>query len=72
MRRRAATEKTAVREGARAACPEIQWQADFVLGPEDFVEVFSAPTEQAATKVSMLVGALGELQAQALPLTSRW
>jgi hypothetical protein len=59
-------------EAAQSAWPEIEWRAGFVLGPSDCVEVFSAPDSEHARKVLALVGSLGELRAEVVPLKSRW
>jgi hypothetical protein len=63
--------ETAV-EAAHSACPDVEWRAGFVLGPKDYVEVFSAPSSEAAQKVVAVVGALGGLRAEVVALNSVW
>ena len=59
-------------EAAQSAWPEIEWRAGFVLGPTDCVEIFRAPGADHARKVLALVGSLGKLRAELVPLKSRW
>lgn len=57
---------------ARWSFPEIEWQADFVIGLKYGVEVFSAPDAGAATRVSELVSQVAGARAEVVPLRSRW
>ena len=44
----------------RKACPEVKWIGSYsVLGPYDYVDIFEAPNGEIATKVALLVRALG-------------
>jgi uncharacterized protein with GYD domain len=46
-------------------CPEVKWIAHYVLlGPYDFMDIFEAPNEEVATKVSMISLAAGALRAE--------
>ena len=56
-----ATVRRAV-SAARQAFPAVTWQADFPLGPTDYVEVFSAPDEgcqQASCASDIFRGSAG-------------
>ena len=45
--------------------PEVKWIAHYaLLGPYDFLDVYEAPDELAAAKVSMISLALGALRAE--------
>lgn len=46
-------------------CPEVNWVAHYaLLGPYDFMDIFEAPNEEVAAKVSMITLASGALQAE--------
>jgi uncharacterized protein with GYD domain len=39
----------------KAKCPEIKFRAHYaLLGPYDFLDIYEAPNEEAAAKVSMI------------------
>ena len=45
--------------------PEVKWLAHYaLLGPYDFLDIYEAPNEEAAAKVSMISLALGALRAE--------
>lgn len=45
--------------------PDVKWIAHYaLLGPYDFMDIFEAPDEEAAAKVSMITLASGALQAE--------
>jgi uncharacterized protein with GYD domain len=45
--------------------PDIKWIAHYaLLGPYDFMDIFEAPDEEAAAKVSMITLASGAIQAE--------
>lgn len=47
-------------EHIRQQCPEVKWVANYaVLGPYDYLDVFEAPDNDAATKVALLVRSFG-------------
>ena len=66
-----ATVRRAV-SAARQAFPAVTWQADFPLGPTDYVEVFSAPDEGTAREIGVLVGTVGGVRAEVSALRSSW
>lgn len=46
-------------------CPEVKWIAHYaLLGPYDFMDIFEAPNEEVAAKVSMITLSSGALQAE--------
>ena len=45
--------------------PDIKWIAHYaLLGPYDFMDIFEAPDEESAAKVSMITLASGAIQAE--------
>jgi len=46
-------------------CPEVKWIAHYaLLGPYDFMDIFEAPNEETAAKVSMITLSSGAIQAE--------
>ena len=46
-------------------CPEVKFRAHYgLLGPYDFLDIYEAPDEEVAAKVSMISLANGAYQAQ--------
>ena len=42
-------------ERVRKNCPEVKFLAHYaLLGPYDFIDIYEAPNEETATKVSMI------------------
>ena len=58
-----------------AQCPNVKWREHFaLLGPYDFMDIFEAPDEEEAAKVSMISQQHGASKAEswtAIPY-SRW
>jgi uncharacterized protein with GYD domain len=49
----------------REKCPEVKFIAHYgLLGPYDFLDIYEAPDEETAAKVSMISRAKGALQAE--------
>lgn len=50
------------------ACPGIRWIAHYaLLGPYDFIDLYDAPDQETAFKVSLLSRELGAVSAESWP-----
>ncbi len=57
--------ETAVDRRIRKECPGVRWKANLaVLGPYDYLDIFEAPDEAVAAKVSMIVRSQGHAQTE--------
>ena len=66
MKDRADIGKTWI-EQVRIKCPEVKFVSHYaLLGQYDFLDIYEAPDEETAAKVSMISQANGALQAQSL------
>lgn len=46
-------------------CPEVRWKDHYALfGPYDFLDIYEAPNEETAAKVSMISMSLGAAKAE--------
>jgi uncharacterized protein with GYD domain len=46
-------------------CPDVKWVAHYaLLGPYDFMDIFEAPDEETAAKVSLISLARGAVKAE--------
>ena len=49
-------------------CPNVRWLAHWaLLGPYDFIDIYEAPDQETAFKVSLLSRELGALSAESWP-----
>ncbi|RKX69896.1 GYD family protein [candidate division WOR-3 bacterium] len=52
-------------EKVKETCPEVKFIAHyFLLGPYDFMDIYEAPNEEVAAKVSMISLAYGAFRAE--------
>jgi len=52
----------------KESCPEVKFIAHYAtLGQYDFMDIYEAPDEETAAKVSIISQANGAIQAQSLP-----
>lgn len=55
-------------EQVRKKCPEVKFLAHYaLLGRYDFLDIYEAPDEETAAKVSMISQANGAFHAESLP-----
>ena len=55
-------------EAVKVKCPEVKWIDHFaLLGPFDFMDIYEAPGEEVAAKVSMITMAKGAVKAETWP-----
>ena len=54
-----------VMERIEAECPEVEWSSSYaVLGPYDYLDIFTAPDIETATKVATIVRTFGHAQTE--------
>jgi uncharacterized protein with GYD domain len=59
-----------VMEQIQAECPQVEWIQNYaILGPYDYLDIFHAPDNEAATKVSTLTRTYGHAHTEVWPAT---
>jgi uncharacterized protein with GYD domain len=59
-----------ITEHIRRECPQVHWQANYaVLGPADYVDIFTAPDNATATKVATIIRTFGHATTEIWPAT---
>ncbi len=52
----------------KGKCPEVRWIDHYaLLGQYDFMDIYEAPDEKTAVKVSMITMSKGAVKAESLP-----
>jgi uncharacterized protein with GYD domain len=59
-----------VMEHIRKDCPGVEWKASYaVLGPADYVDIFTAPDIDMAVKVATIIRTFGHATTEIWPAT---
>lgn len=55
-------------ETVKSKCPEVKWIDHYaLLGAYDFMDIYDAPNEETAAKVSMITMTKGAVSAESMP-----
>src|SRR4051812_37093151 len=59
-----------VAEKLKSECPEARWISSYaILGPCDYLDLFEAPDNEAASKVAVVVRSFGHATTEIWPAT---
>jgi uncharacterized protein with GYD domain len=59
-----------VKDRVSKECPEVRWISNFaVMGPYDYLDIFEAPDNDTAMRVSAIIRALGNASPELWPAT---
>lgn len=59
-----------VMDKVRSECPDVSWVGSYaVLGPYDYLDIFTAPDNETAEKVAVIVRMFGHATTEIWPAT---
>jgi uncharacterized protein with GYD domain len=60
-----------VKERVASECPDVRWTANLaVMGPYDYLDIFEAPDNETAMRVSTIIRSVGNATTELWPVTS--
>lgn len=60
--------ESSVKSKVAEHCPEVRWQSNYaILGPYDYLDVFEAPDDRAASRVATIVRSFGHATTETWP-----
>jgi uncharacterized protein with GYD domain len=62
--------ETEVKQHIEQECPSVKWVANYaIMGPYDYLDVFEAPDNDTAMKVSTIIRSFGHASTELWPAT---
>ncbi len=59
-----------VKQRVADECPEVKWTANFaIMGPYDYLDLFEAPDNETAMRVSTIIRSVGNATTELWPAT---